>query len=331
MFHIAVLVTTGTEEWQLCAGGCWCVQALTTHHYSHISPTPVRAGSYRAAFVSLANVKNQRTQTKPWSSFSIQGMAKCQLLLLCCLCFAQLHAAPEQLETGWSDGKVPAAATSWTVKRNRCQPGTSIQSWIVGEGDVLGSYAGSPRSVVSVQAKCSDGALLDGLVSITPPVRKQGSDSNSALLSAMGYHCSMLVEGSYNNNGGSRMVSFLKVGQNPAGPGTTLLTPIKLNCSRVPASYVAVGYSGAAEDAVGGVNFLMATFPTEPPPSASKSNTTDSAASPAPETKAPLADSRGPALPAPAPIGAAPAAWFRLHLCFRGLQLCFQVHLWFNL
>jgi hypothetical protein len=198
-------------------------------------------------------------------------MAKHQLLLLCCLCFAVLHAAQEQLETGLSDGRSPAAATSWTVKRNRCQPGAFIHSWIVGEGDILGSYAGSPQSVVSIQAKCSDGAILDSLAGSTPPARKQDSDSNSALLSAMGYHCSMLVEGSYNNNGGSRMVSFLKVGQNPADPGAT---PIKLNCSGIPASYVAVGYSGAAEDAVGGVNFLMAPFPQQPL-SANKSSTAD--------------------------------------------------------
>jgi hypothetical protein len=169
LFHIAVLVTTGTEEWQLCAGGCWC--ALTTHHYSHISPTLLRASSCRAAFVALANVKNQRTQTKPWSSFSIQDMAKRQLLLLCCLCFAQLHSAPKQLETGWSDGKVPAAATSWTVKRNRCQPGTFIKSWIVGEGDVLGSYGGVCYMDIFAKQQwhCPPGSSRLNLISCDPP------------------------------------------------------------------------------------------------------------------------------------------------------------------
>jgi hypothetical protein len=104
-----------------------------------------------------------------YASCHIQDLTRYQLLLLCCLCCAQLrmHAAQEQLETGWSNGRVPAAGTTWTVQLSKCQPGTFIESWIVGEGDISAS---SLRSVVSIQAKCSDGALLDALIGSTQPV-----------------------------------------------------------------------------------------------------------------------------------------------------------------
>jgi hypothetical protein len=75
-----------------------------------------------------------------------------------------MHAAQEQLETGCSNGRVPAAGTTWTVQLSKCQPGTFTESWIVGQGDVS---AGSLRSVVPVQAKCSDRALLDAITGST--------------------------------------------------------------------------------------------------------------------------------------------------------------------
>lgn len=233
------------------------------------------------------------------------------LSLLFCLALC----AAQELETGWSNGMQPDQpdSTGWKALLSKCQPGAFIESWLVGEGDVHAT-AGSEklvlRSVVSIQAICSDGEPLDAITGSAQPAQQHDSKSSGALTSPTGYSCSTLVQGSY-NNGGNWMMSFMSVGQTLAKEPAA--KPITLKCSRIPASYVAVGYRGAAGNAVDGLNFLMAPFPQQAP-SSNKSSATEPAggnsSAAGPDTKAPNSSGPAPppAAPVPAPAGAtAPA------------------------
>uniref|UniRef100_A0A383VK75 Uncharacterized protein n=1 Tax=Tetradesmus obliquus TaxID=3088 RepID=A0A383VK75_TETOB len=130
--------------------------------------------------------------------------------------------------------------------------------------------------------------------------------------------------------GSGLAIVFLGVGQqltqDEAG------TPLKINCSKVPKSFVAVGYSAVTGAAVDAVNFVMAAVPagnstaagtTAPPGSPAAAPASPSAAAAAPtglflpvtstSASPPLpspaaAAEAAPAAPAPQPAAAAPPA-----------------------
>ena len=84
---------------------CWSFR--TDHPPIHRSAKPLTdLPASPCCFAFYASLRSQETTKTSHivRHFSIQGIAKHQLLLLswllCCLCFAQLHAAQEQLETG---------------------------------------------------------------------------------------------------------------------------------------------------------------------------------------------------------------------------------------
>jgi hypothetical protein len=186
------------------------------------------------------------------------------------------QAAP--IATGWSNGNQPPEALR-KFGIPLCPNNSYIDSWIVGEGDVASSV-GLLLSIVSIQARCSDGSLLPPIEGSTPVSAKHNASSTPELSSSSGYSCSKLH--GY-NNGGNWIMNFLGVGQQLAQDDAG--RPLKFDCSKVPPAYVAVGYSGYTGFAVDAINVMMAAPPTgngtasfSPAPTA-----TTAAASPASE------------------------------------------------
>jgi len=165
------------------------------------------------------------------------------------------------IETSWSnnataDGRAGMQAYARASRdRTICPNGSFIHTWDVGIGNVK-VLPRSPAedailpSVVLLRAECSDGSLLRSLGSGTQPVVLHKYKSNGKLRSATGYTCSQLW--GYNSGW---MVQFLGAG--PKDPPDDA-SPLTLNCSVIPASYVAVGFAGITGMAVDAIKVIMA-------------------------------------------------------------------------
>jgi hypothetical protein len=162
-------------------------------------------------------------------------------------------------------------------------------------------------SVLSVQAVCSDGEKLGSIRGYDYNAVLRNASTDSGLQDPDGFNCDRLKKGSYNMER-NWMMSFMyatiyqqKPDDYPGG------RPVKLNCNQIPPWYVAVGYIGAAGDAVDGLKFIMAPSPKlspSPAPHKTDNTQTHAAAFTTGETKGPAA----PTAPAPAPAPAAASA-----------------------
>lgn len=163
------------------------------------------------------------------------------------------------IETSWSnnataDGRAGMAAYVQASRdRTICPNGSFIHTWDVGIGNVKAlpqsdADDGIRPSVVLLRAECSDGSRLRSLGSGTQPVVVHKYKENGKLRSATGYTCSQLL--GYNIGW---MVQFLG-----AGPKDPYASPLTLNCSAIPASYVAVGFAGIGGMAVDAIKVIMA-------------------------------------------------------------------------
>jgi hypothetical protein len=178
--------------------------------------------------------------------------------MLALQCLSAIHGATAQNTkwTGWSNGKGPtgtAPNSHVTVTLVKCKVGSYIEIWRVGRGNVV-----NWSSIVSIQAFCSDGALLTAIKG-----RNSATDVDDITLqdiavlpgavTSFGFECSQL-RGCNNQWDAGWMTDFFQVRQ------TAMATckPLQLSCGSIPPDYVAVGYEGFTGDAVDAVNFLMA-------------------------------------------------------------------------
>lgn len=186
-------------------------------------------------------------------------ITSCLLAVLLLLAFsaqaAIVRSGPKALETGWSNGRQPAEKPAAALHNGKCHNGSYIQSWTIGEGNVS-TTAGPLLSIVFIQARCSNGKLLAPITAGTAASVKHDNRSDSGLSSPSGYPCSRIL--GFNSNG-NWMINFLGVGQRVATSAEG--TPLKVNCTGIPPSHVAVGYSACTGDAVDAIDLKMAAVP----------------------------------------------------------------------